>query len=315
MKNASTVKKPILTKKVKNYLFVASLLILPIAHFLVFWLYLNLNSILIAFQDEITGSLTLDNFTRFFDTLKRDWGRDAGIKVCIENTFITAGLRMLVNMPVLVFVSYILFKKYYGHMFFRVVFYLPGIVGTVVTSTMLSYILDAIGPIVMLGQKMGINWSHDILQTGLLGNDGSARITYFATSVLTIAGASVLTLTGSLQKIPKDLFDAGRIDGVGMMREFITLIVPCCWSTIGIMWIMTFAQVWGDYSRVMLLTNGSYKTNNFAYYAFASSLAATKGTENFNYPAAIGVLMTLIITPLTLFLRWFSHKIVEPVEF
>jgi len=48
---------------------------------------------------------------------------------------------------------------------------------------------------------------------------------------------------------------------------------------------------------------------------FASSLNATKGAESYNYPAAMGVLLTAIVAPLTLLLRWLSTKIVPDVEF
>ncbi len=315
--NEKTIQRPkvILTKKVKDNIFVFLLVLLPIIHFLVFWLYLNYSSIALAFQDEYTGEFTLGNFQRFFTDFKKDWNFNIGIKTAIENTFITAFISMFVSVPLVVFVSYVLFKKYFGHMFFRIVFYIPGLVGAVVITTMTQYILDAIGPIVTLGSKLGIDWSFEVLQSGLLQNEFSARPTFFITSMFGIAGETVLLLTGALQKIPQDLFDSGKIDGVGMGREFIYLVVPCCWSTIGIMWIMTFAHVWGSYERVMLLTGGNYGTNNFAYWSFSKSLEATRGTENFNYPAAIGLLMTLIIAPLALLLRWIANKVIEPVEF
>ena len=309
------MKKTASKQKRNEAIFIICMLALPIFHFLVFWLYKNFSSIALAFQDELTGEWGFSNFERFFNQISKDWQADKGIKVCIENTFLTALQRMFVTTPLVVFASYVLFKRYFGHMFYRVVFYIPGIVGTVITATMLSYILDATGPIVKFGDLMGIQWGFDVLQTGLLGNNGSARITYFVTAMITVAGGTVLLLTGALQKIPQDLFDSMKLDGVGMFNEFIHLVVPCCWSTIGIMWIMTFANVWGDYSRVMLLTGGAYKTNNFAYYLFASTLSAINGKESYNYPAAIGLLLTAIIAPATLILRWLANKIVEPVEF
>ncbi len=308
-------KKAGLTKRAQDNIFVCILLILPITHFLIFWLYLNYSSIALAFQDEFTGSFTFDNFRRFFTDFQRDWKLNIGIKTAIENTFITVFLQMFISIPLVVFTAYVLFKKYFGHMAYRVIFYIPGIIGAVVSTTMAQYILDAIGPIVKIGTKLGINWSFDVLQSGLLQNDVSARPTFFVTSILGIAGETILLLTGALQKIPQDLFDSGKMDGVGMGREFVFLVVPCCWSTIGVMWIMNFAHVWGSYERVMLLTGGNYKTNNFAYWAFSKSLNATKGAENFNYPAAVGVLLTLVIAPIALLLRWLADKIVEPVEF
>ncbi len=303
------------TKKRKDQAFILSLLALPIIGFVVFWVYVNISSLTLAFQNEFTGEFTFEQFGKFFSNVKRDWRRGEGIKVAVENTFISAAVRMFFAIPFVIVVSYILFKKFYGHMFFRIIFYVPAMIGTVVSVTMQMYILDAIGPIIKGGQLLGVNWSYDILKKGLLGSMSSARITYFVTGMLTIGGGTILLLTGSLQKIPKDLFDQMKIDGAGMVREFINLALPCSWSTVGIIWVMSFADAWKDYSRVMLLTGGANRTNNMAYYMFHSSLSAINGQTSYNYPAAMGLLLTAVIAPITIFLRWLANKIIEPVEF
>lgn len=48
-------------------------------------------------------------------------------------------------MPLVIFASFILFKKFYGHTYFRVVFYIPAIVGAVIITMMQTYVLDATG--------------------------------------------------------------------------------------------------------------------------------------------------------------------------
>lgn len=304
-----------LSEKNKNRIFIILMLLVPIAHFLVFWLYIKGSSILLAFQNPYTEERSLENFTRFFNQFARDWNSpDGALKHCLQNTFITAGISMFVCMPLAIFSSYVLFKKFYGHTILRVIFYLPGIFGTVICTMMLKYILDANGPIVLLCKNLGIDLPPEVIYSGLLLNPVTGRATYFIT-MISIGGSSILLITGALQKIPRDLFDVGKLEGMGMFREFINVTVPCSWSTIGIMWVMTFAGVWGDYSRSFLLTGGSYGTNTFGYYLFARTLAATGGTENYNYPAAIGLLLSAVVIPLTLLLRWASTKLVTDVEF
>ena len=305
-----------LTKKIKDRIFICCMLIIPVGHFLLFWCRINLGAIALAFEDSLTGEWGFANFERFFRNFALDWNSGSGLRIALENTFISVGIRMLISTPLIVFVSYLLFKRFWGHMIFRIGFYIPAIVGVVITVTMRTYILDATGPIVKLGTALGIKWPYEVLQRGLIGNMLTARPTYFIQGVLCgIAGGTILLLTGIYQRIPRDLFDSMKMDGVGMFREFIHLIVPCSWSTIGIQWIMTFAAVWGDSSGVMMLTGGNYNTNNIAYYLFKSQLSAVSGTGSFNYPAAMGILLTLIVAPLTLLLRKLANKIVEPVEF
>lgn len=121
---------------------------------------------------------------------------------------------------------------------------------------------------------------------------------------------------GALNRIPQDLFDSGKLDGIGLFREFFYLALPLSWSTVGIMWVMSFAGGWAAYNDVMLLTGGSYNTTNLGYFLVSHTLSATSGSgENFNYPAAIGLLMTGVIAPLTLVLRWLAEKLVSPVDF
>ena len=305
-----------LTKKTKDRIFICCMLLLPIGHFLLFWCRINLGSILLAFEDMNTGKWGFSNFQRFFRNFAADWNSGSGLRIAVENTLISATLRMFVNTPIIVFTSYILFKRFWGHMIYRIGFYIPGIVGVVISVTMRTYILDATGPIVKLGTLLGIQWPYEVLQRGLIGNIITARPTYFIQGTLAgISGSTILLLTGIFQRIPRDLFDSMKIDGVGMMREFVCLIVPCSWSTIGIQWIMTFASVWGDASGVMMLTGGAYNTNNIGYYMFATQLSAVEGRGSFNYPAAMGLILTLFVAPLTLLLRFIANKAVEQVEF
>lgn len=192
---------------------------------------------------------------------------------------------------------------------------MPGIIGAVVTSMMELYVLAPGAPIIKIGEFLGINWSFDILQTGFYGNIHSARWTYFVTSI-GISGSTILIQTGVLNRIPKDLFDCGKLDGVGFFKEFIYIALPLIWSTVGIMWIMSFATGWAGYQRVLLLTQGTNNTGNFGYYLVSHTLSAVTGANvNFNYPAAIGIIMTVVITPITLLLRFLANKIVQPVEF
>lgn len=304
-----------LNKKTKDRIFIVLMLAIPVTHFLVFWLYLNFSSIAIAFQDEYTTEFSLANFDRFFKSWKRDFSNDGPLKYALINTLIEITIGNFVNMPLVIFASFILFKKFYGHTYFRVVFYIPAIVGAVIITMMQTYVLDATGPIVQIGKALSVDWNFEILQSGLLGNYVSARPTYFITRV-GISGATVLLITGALNRIPQDLFDSGKLDGIGLFREFFYLALPLSWSTVGIMWVMSFAGGWAAYNDVMLLTGGSYNTTNLGYFLVSHTLSATSGSgENFNYPAAIGLLMTGVIAPLTLVLRCLAEKLVSPVDF
>lgn len=304
-----------LKKKTKDRIFIIEMLALPVLHFLVFWLFVNISSISLAFQDEWTGVFTFRHFERFFSDWKTDFSINGPLKIAVINTFIEVLIGNIITTPLNIFITFALFKKLYGHSFYRILFYLPGIIGGVVIAMMELYVLAPGGPIIKIGEFLGIEWPFDILQTGFYGNIHSARWTYFITSI-GISGSTILIQTGVLNRIPKDLFDCAKLDGVGFFKEFTSIALPLIWSTVGIMWIMNFATGWAGYQRVLLLTQGTNNTGNFGFYLVSHTLSAVTGASgNYNYPAAIGIIMTLVITPITLLLRRFADKIVEPVEF
>ena len=303
-----------LTKKQKDRIFIIAMLAVPTIQFIVFWLLVNFGSFRLAFIDQYTEEFSLENFSRFFRQWKKDIELGGALKYAIQNTLISMCITNFVNMPLVIFTSYILFKKFYGHTFFRVVFYLPALVGTLIMAMMQAYCLDATGPIVQIGKALGIKWNFEVLQSGLLGNALSTRPTFFIIK-LGISGATVLLITGALNRIPRDIFDCGKLEGIGIFREFYNIALPLIWSTIGIMWVMSFASGWGEYASTMLFTGGAYNTNTVGYYLMNTTLNATNGSENFNYPAAMGLLLTAFVAPLTIFLRWLAEKLVDPVEF
>ena len=55
-----------MTKKKSDNLFIFFMLLFPVLHFLVFWVYLNFESIMLAFEHPVTGELGFSNFERFF---------------------------------------------------------------------------------------------------------------------------------------------------------------------------------------------------------------------------------------------------------
>ena len=81
-----------LTKKAKDNWFVFTLLVFPIIQWLVFWLYLNFSSILMAFQDPITEEFTFYNFELFFKAWREGWANDKGLKTAFVNTLLEMGI-------------------------------------------------------------------------------------------------------------------------------------------------------------------------------------------------------------------------------
>lgn len=64
---------------------------------------------------------------------------------------------------------------------------------------------------------------------------------------------NVLLVARSLQAIPRDLFDAARIDGAGTYRMFVSLVLPLARPIIGVISLLTIIGAYKDFLWPMLV--------------------------------------------------------------
>ena len=119
-------RKMTLTRKI----FILSFTLIQIIHFLLFYVYINLDSFAMGFQKTVDGTTewTLEHFAKVFEVLGDS---QSELRLAFRNTFSTFFINLLMY-PVGIIVSYFLYKKIRGHNVFRILFYLPTVVSGVV---------------------------------------------------------------------------------------------------------------------------------------------------------------------------------------
>lgn len=133
--------------KIKRYLFVLSIIILPLINFIVFYLVQNFSSFIMAFQVKKQGISywSFDNYVRIFREFTQS-DRSSDLYISLINTFkfFFLGIIML---PVSFLTSYFMYKKIFLHGVFKIVFFLPSILSAVVWSSIFKLVLEPTGPI------------------------------------------------------------------------------------------------------------------------------------------------------------------------
>ena len=99
--------------RLRKNLFIVGMLSIAIVHFLVFWLYVNLSSILMAFKNvTIEGTKWgFGNFKIMFDSFRNPTSELRGAFV---NTMIFFAVNLLIKLPLTFICSYFLYKKIKG---------------------------------------------------------------------------------------------------------------------------------------------------------------------------------------------------------
>lgn len=287
------------------------MLALPLLQFIVFWLIPNFDSFLMAFQNPNVEGFTWMNFQRFNSELVKD---ESSLLLSIKNTLIYFGIHIFIGMPVVIFMSYVLFKKVPLSHFFRVVFYLPSIVGGMVTASLFRYCVSTGGPVEVVLDALGVSYNK---QLGLLGDPSTVFLMCIIYSLWVGVGINMIMFYGAMNRIPKEIFESAKIDGAGFWRQFLQIVVPLIWPTITTMLIFLMSSIFVTYAPVMLLAPETPEASMIGWYMVRYTMAGGNATSNevLNYPAAVGLIFTLIGFPLTLGVKWLCEKIGGSVEY
>lgn len=288
--------------KVKEYAFFYGLLLIPILHWLTFWVYVNLNSFLLPFQDTITREFTWANFEFVFELFKTG----GELVIAFKNTLIYYISGLIQSFVIALLFSYFLFKKILGYRIYAVVFMLPSIISSVIMISIYKNLLGANGPIAMLYEKL----------TGetmpfLLYSEKTATWTIVAYGVWIGFGMNLILYSGALAKIPPEVIESTQLDGVGFFREFISIELPMIWPTISITLLLGVNGIFMASGPILMFTEGMYETMTIDYWFYEKVIME----NNYGVASAFGLLLTLAGAPLTIFVQWIRHKLPSDVQY
>lgn len=298
----------------KNFLFVALLLAFPIIQFIIFYLVINIESFKYAFTDEL-GNASLKYITQILEDFSANGNN---LFKALGRSFVTWGVGNLIVFPISILFTYALFKRVAGEMFFRVLFFLPGIIGTVVLASIYIQITTMNGPLqIILEKGFGIDLGEDIRALGLLSYEGTSFLMVLIFGVWCTLGGNVVVLTGAMTRIPPDIFEYGRIEGIGVWTEFFKVVLPLIVPTISTLFIFSLAGIFTADNGTFLLFPDNYDgaAKTMGYVIFLMSYNVSRGAEIANRPAALGFIVTLATFPVVLIVRWVIEKFTDDVEF
>ena len=287
----------------KKHIFIWTMLAGPIICWFIFYLYTNLNMIMMAFQTP-QKTWTWQNFVTFWNNLTAPNGT---LGIAIKNTFLYFFLSNVINLPLGTLIAYFLYKKIAGYKFFRVAIFLPAIIPGVVMVTVFKEIISPLGPFAGTGL---------IPELGFLGQDSTATATVMFFTFWTGFSSVMLLMSGTMARIPIEVMEAAKLDGCGPFREFRSLVIPLIFPTITTQIIFGLTGLFSASGPILLMTGGAHKTTTLSYWIFANVYGSNGVTaaDAYNIVSATGLVFTVVSFPLILLVRYLSNK-VEPVEY
>ena len=283
--------------------------VVPVVQWLVYYVYANFSAFGMAFTGQ-NGTFSLENFVRFFDEFSKPTSL---IREAFRNTFLTFGIN-LVSFPFKVMVSYFIYKKIPFARFYRIAFFLPAIIFSVAWNLAFTTLIGVDGPIAQLiGKMMDLDYVPE-----LLADSRFANWVVILSLMWTSFPGDLIIWGGTFARIPDDVLDAAKIDGVSWFQEFTKVIVPMVWPTVGLQMTLTVCGLFASSGSVFLLTKGQFGTMTLNAWMYMELLNASgnRYTSNvYNYMSAVGLVLTVVSVILAVFVRKFVSKQFEEVEY
>lgn len=287
-------KKRYFKRSTKRLVFYSLMVALPILQLAVFYVYVNINSFLLAFQNYTSPLISefagIENFKWAFQKLG-----ESGFM--FKNSLINFAANLFLSLGLSIIFSYYLAKKYPASGFFKTILFMPQILSSVVLTVLFRYIVTDVY-IAVVEQLTG----EQVL--GLLNNKETTFGTIVFFTIWSSFGAQVLMFTGAMSGIDESLIEAAHLDGASVMQEFFYITMPMIWHTFVTYFVTTLAGIFTHQMNLYtFFGNGAHDYATMGYYLFAAAKESDvfmPGGVTYSQLAALGLVLTFIVLPLTL---------------
>lgn len=301
-------------RKIKESLFVASIVTWPLLLFVVYWIGGNITNIMLAFQkyDIEKQKFVFLSFHNFFDNFARFFKEFSGTSGT-GTLFMRSVLYWLVTYIMVIphiLVSFCIHKKVFGSGVFKIILFLPQIVSSVVWVILYKIFIEYGLPEILgfFGKEVTISFFMNV-------------DTAFSTLViygiwLGFAGGLVL-YTGAMSRIPPELVEAGKVDGLNTLQEFWYITMPLIFPTVSIGFYTGILGIFTSSPSTYTFFGGNApeETYTFGYYFFTLVFGGQKTPVDFPYASATSLLFSAVIAPTSLFIKHICEKYGPNEEF
>lgn len=291
----------------KKLLFYSLCILIPVLHFLIFYVYINFNSFLLAFRKY---EFTLQGFVytnAHFENFAAAWSDIVSHSARIWNSLLYLAINFVVSTPMILLMSFYIYKKRPFGDFFKVVLFMPQILSAVVFGLIYKCLTNEV--YLTLFPKATAN---------LLENLKVARWSIILFNLAMGLGVNMLMYTSAMSGINQSVIESAQLDGCTPMKEFWYIVLPMIYPTILTLGIVTLARVFTDQYNLYTLygKNAPSTVPSVGYFLYMQANQpnpdkALIGQEGYlSYPvlSAYGLILTAIVLPVTLFLRWLLNK-------
>lgn len=226
--------------------------------------------------------------------------RDGLFWESVGNTFIYAGGKLLLTLPLSLLLAVILNSKLRGGNLLRGIYFMPTIISTAVISVVFYNIFNSYNGMV----NTVLLKLHLISQPIDWLGPKYAMFTVILVAVWGAVGNYMLLFLAGLQSIPQDLYESASIDGANAARRFWSITLPMLAPVAQMVIMLAIIASLKGYESIMLITEGGPigKTEVMYLYLYKLLFPVSTGSpveQQLGYGSAVGFTTAVIVGAIT----------------
>ncbi len=306
---SSQEKKRLTARAKKRLIFYSCWIFVPLLQFCLFYIYVNFNSIMLAFQkyEVRTGAMGYNIKFAGFDNFKTAFTIIGENFFMLKNSAIMFVGSTLLGLSLALLLSFYLYKRFPAAGFFKVILFMPQILSHVVFALIFAKIGDELIPYIV----------ENISGKQIMGlmTDPDTNFSVLIIFNLWIGfGVNVLLFQGSMEGINPSVVESAQLDGVNLLQELFHITIPMIFPTFVTFLVLGLAGIFTNQMNLFSLygTSADAHLQTFGYFMYLQSLRsdiiASYGFYSYSELAALGLVLTLVVFPITFGIRKMLEK-------
>jgi len=236
----------------------------------------------------------LDNFVRLFFRDKEFWRS-------MINTFYLAFMKLIIEMPLALFLAYFVNNKVKGSSVLRIIYFLPTVFSIAVVGLIFVILFSAYNGIV---NSVMVTLGFFKQNFNFFGSRWSALNLILLVSTWSTFGINMIYFLMGLQNIPNELYECATLDGATERRQFFFITIPLLAPVMQIILMLSVLGTMRITDVAIIMTNGQPGGTTEVAMTHILKLFFNFGAgsvrRQIGYGAAQSIIMAIILAIMTL---------------
>ena len=324
-------KKRGLSRNQKRLIFYTLMVAWPVMQTILFYVYVNFNTILLAFQRydiAPSGLGYVVSFDSSFSSFHTAWNE----LIVDQLGYIGNGLKFYaIDFPVALILalsfSYYIYKKYPGHGLFKTMLFMPSLISGMVFCIIFKYIVYY-GYMELMCMTNGLEVTYANMMSfesgTLLYNASTAVPTIIFYNIWISFGSNILLYSGGMSSIDESIVESCHLDGANVIQEMVHITLPLIFPTIISLVVVSLTGMFTNQLGLLGLygdsmdglsseTRRAVTTIGFRMYILSQKIGVNAtNIDNLEYTtthlSAYGLTISAFLIPIVLTIRKMLKK-------